>query len=183
MAELAKMVQELQELYAHLQSIAEARYAITAMCGVWLYEWLLFLDEEIYLIHRATRMSMINVAYLFCRYYPAVLWIFVMWGIVGNHPVDLCLKVTKAINAFLAPCQFISQGVMLMRAYAFSSRNPRVLALLCTSYAVVIGINIWAFCVNVEVPVALYVVLGRSGCFGNYGQGIMGIRIGFTIVY
>ncbi|KAF5361776.1 hypothetical protein D9756_002168 [Leucocoprinus leucothites] len=181
MADLVEIMKELQELYAHVQSIEEARYVMVAMCALQLHEWFLLLDKEIYLIHQSPRVSLINVSYLFCRYYPAALWIAIMWGIVGDHPVDVCLKATKPINAFLTPCQFISQGVMLMRAYAFTSRNPRVLLLLCSSYAVVVGVNIWAFCVSIEIPVKLYLVLGQTGCFSNYGDGVMGVRIGYTI--
>ncbi|KXN91109.1 hypothetical protein AN958_02885 [Leucoagaricus sp. SymC.cos] len=76
--------------------------------------------------------------------------------------------------------QFIPQGVMMMRAYAFTSRNRRVLILLGACYAVLIGLNIWVFCFDVVIPVELYIVLGQTGCFSDWGDGGMGIRIGIA---
>lgn len=68
-----------------------------------------------------------------------------------------------------------------MRAYAFTSRDGRVLMLLSTCYAILVGVNIWVFCINVDVPLQLYAVLGRSGCFPNYGEGVMAMRIGVSL--
>jgi len=171
----------LQDLYDCLDSINDARYAMAAMLALQLYEWLALLDKEIDLIYKS-RLTKINVAYLLCRYYPAALWIVLMWAIVGDHPTNLCLRVVKPVNALLAPCQFISQGIMMMRAYAFTSRDYRVLVLLGFCYAILVGINIWVFCTNISVPVELYAVLGETGCFPNYGLGFMALRIGYTIL-
>jgi hypothetical protein len=142
-----------------------------------------------------------------------------MWGVDGNHPLQLCMSATKPINAFLAPCvrrffnfataltslsepsissnsflkvnapplQFthnlliFKTGVMMMRAYAFTSRNRRVLIILGTCYIILIGVNIWVFCIKIDIPAELYVVLGDSGCFANYGpNGTIAMRIGVS---
>jgi len=69
-----------------------------------------------------------------------------------------------------------------MRAYAFTSRDRRVLILLTLCYAVLVGINIWVFCIHIYVPVELYRILKYTGCFPNYGDGFMAMRIGYTIL-
>lgn len=70
---------------------------------------------------------------------------------------------------------------MLMRAYAFAGRNRRVLLLLGTCFAGLLGVNIWVFWSHIEVPPPLfYVVLNGSGCFPNYGEGTMGLRLGVS---
>lgn len=70
---------------------------------------------------------------------------------------------------------------MMMRAYAFTSRNRRVFILLILCYVALVGINIWVFCGRVDIPVELYVILQRTGCFPNYGEGIMAVRIGVSV--
>jgi hypothetical protein len=69
-----------------------------------------------------------------------------------------------------------------MRAYAFTARNRRVLILLGVCYAILIGINIWVFCFHIDIPVQLYIILGRTGCFPNYGVGVMAVRIGVSVI-
>jgi hypothetical protein len=60
-------------------------------------------------------------------------------------------------------------GVMLMRAYAFTGRNIRVLVLLLVFYAALIGIDVWFFCFNVvTLPDLAYELLGGTGCFPDY---------------
>ncbi|PPQ88437.1 hypothetical protein CVT25_011541 [Psilocybe cyanescens] len=72
---------------------------------------------------------------------------------------------------------------MLMRAYAFTGRNRRVLVLLGTGYLSLVGVDIWVFCTRVEIPPPiLYMVLNGTGCFPNYGAGVMGLRIGYSML-
>ena len=73
-------------------------------------------------------------------------------------------------------------AVMLMRAYAFSGRNKKVMVLLASCYAGLILVDIWAFCKKVDMPPSiLYSVLGGTGCFPNYGEESMALRVGVCI--
>ncbi|KJA28256.1 hypothetical protein HYPSUDRAFT_34642 [Hypholoma sublateritium FD-334 SS-4] len=167
-------------------TILEARYAIAAIFGLQVYEWISGLQEEIHLIHRA-RWTLIKTLYLLCRYYPMALWLVVMWAYVGDHDGDTCSRVARGVHAVLAPCQFFSQAVMLMRAYGFAGRSKRVLALLGSFYVGLLGVDIWAFCTHVEIPPPAFYFLfdlffGGTGCFPNYGSNAMAVRIGASML-
>ncbi|KAF9563574.1 hypothetical protein CPC08DRAFT_705888 [Agrocybe pediades] len=176
-------IQELlEELYSAKRSIVQARYAMAAMLCLQLYEWLSGIEEEIRLIHRAAWTS-IKSLYLLCRYYPLLLWGVVMWAYVGDHTFEACSRVVHPIHALLGPCQFFSQAVMLMRAFAFCGRDKRVLVLLGSCYTCLLVLDIWVFCTKVDVlPKELYVVINGVGCFPNYGAGFMALRIGYSML-
>ena len=73
-------------------------------------------------------------------------------------------------------------AVMLTRAHAFSGRNKKVLALLASCYLCLFLVDIWAFCRKVIMPPQiLYTILGGTGCFPNYGEESMALRIGVCI--
>ncbi|KAF7770286.1 hypothetical protein Agabi119p4_6260 [Agaricus bisporus var. burnettii] len=160
--------------------VKHVRCVMVAMCTLLLYEWLILLDREIELIYKA-RVSFINVCYILCRYYTAAAWIILMWCYVGDHPKELCTRVVRPVHAILAPCQFTSQGVMLMRAYAFTSRSRQVLLILGLCYLFLVGFNIGVFCAPVDILEELYTVLGSTGCFPDFGDGFMGRRVGYSI--
>jgi hypothetical protein len=68
---------------------------------------------------------------------------------------------------------------MMMRAWAFTGRDWRILIILGLSYSALLGIDVWAFCTHIYMPPrAFYDVLGPNGCFPNYGTGLMANRIG-----
>lgn len=68
---------------------------------------------------------------------------------------------------------------MLMRAYAFTGRDRRVLMLLGFCYLLLLGVNLWAFATHLYlIPPEYYLFLGSLGCFPNYGAPKMAIRIG-----
>lgn len=70
---------------------------------------------------------------------------------------------------------------MLMRAYAFSGRDKRVLALLLLCYAGLVAVDIWSFCTHVStIPEIAFIALGGTGCYPYYGKGYMGFRIGVS---
>ncbi|TEB21960.1 hypothetical protein FA13DRAFT_1799296 [Coprinellus micaceus] len=172
----------LADLEWGLNSIQEARFALAAMYGLQVYEWFDCIGKEIKLIQRA-RWSSIKISYLLCRYYPLLCWPVVMWAYMGNHSSTTCAKVGKPVHILLFPYQCFSQGVMLMRAYAFTGRDRRVLMLLCTCYAILLGVNFWAFCTHLSMPPPEYFLfLGPMGCFPNYGSGVMAIRIGLSML-
>ncbi|KAF8663692.1 hypothetical protein AX16_000867 [Volvariella volvacea WC 439] len=166
-----------------ISSITAVRYSVVASLCLMLYDWIAFFDEEMRLIHRG-RWSSVKIAYLLSRYYPLVFWPFLIWGYVGNHTRDVCLKAIGPIQAGLAPFQLIAQAIMLIRAYAFSNRDKRVLALLGTCYLGLFAIDIWVFCVGVIIPTEAYYTMlgGSSACFPDYSLPTMRIRILMTVL-
>ncbi|RDB18497.1 hypothetical protein Hypma_000251 [Hypsizygus marmoreus] len=165
-----------------LQIIEEARYAIVAVFCLQIYEWVTSAEKEIKLIHKA-RWTSIKTAYLLCRYYPLLLWPLVLFAYVGNHSWDMCNLLTTPVHIILAPLQIFPQGVMLMRAYAFSGRDRRVLFLLCSCYVGLVGVDIWVFCTDITMlPKTIYILLGGTGCYPDYGKGFMGFRLGYSML-
>ncbi len=69
-----------------------------------------------------------------------------------------------------------------MRAYAFTSRSRHVLILLGICYISLVFLNVWVFCVRIDVPLELYIALRHTGCFPNYGKGLMAMRIGVSLL-
>ncbi|PPQ75111.1 hypothetical protein CVT24_010066 [Panaeolus cyanescens] len=175
----ATLAYYISELIEAKKSVDEARYAMAAMYALQVYEWISGAQKEYRLIYKA-RWTSIKTLYLLCRYYPLILWPIVMWAYVGNHDADTCYRVAHPVHALLAPCQFFSQAVMMMRAYAFSGRSKKILVLLGFCYLCLLGTDIWVFCTQVDVPPRdFYLVQGGSGCFPNYGDGFMALRIGW----
>ena len=90
------------------------------------------------------------------------------------------------LQSFLAFMQGLTSrqtAVMLIRAVAFSGQDVRVLALLGSCYLCLVGVDVWVFCVEVDVPpTILFTVLGGTGCFPNYGNEGMGRRIGVSLI-
>ncbi|KAI5895696.1 uncharacterized protein SCHCODRAFT_01211798 [Schizophyllum commune H4-8] len=170
------------ELLRLVRVIEDARYGMVAAYSLGVYEWLLSLDEEILLIIRAPWTAM-KFAYLFCRYYYLIYWPLMLWAFVGNHNYSLCLGLTRPVNALLMPMQFISQGIMAMRAYAFTGRNKRIAILLVTCYTLLVGVDIWTFTIHILLPPQeLYTLLGGTGCFPNYGDKSLAFRYGICML-
>ncbi|KAF9530335.1 hypothetical protein CPB83DRAFT_850726 [Crepidotus variabilis] len=176
-------VQKAMELLVFIKlEINQTRYVIAAALGLQVYEWFAGLEDELRLVHRKG-WTLIKILYLLCRYYPLLLWIVIIWAYVADHPKEICDKVVYPVNAILAPCQFFSQAVMLMRAFAFSGRNPYVLMVLGSCYLLLVGMGIWTFCTQVAVlPPQLFWALNGTGCFPNYGDGWMALRLGYTML-
>lgn len=73
---------------------------------------------------------------------------------------------------------------MAMRAYAFSGRDKRALTILGLSFAALVCIEIWAWCIRIDLLPRLFFDALRgtdlTGCFANWGGQVMGIRIGVS---
>ncbi|KAF6751684.1 hypothetical protein DFP72DRAFT_906837 [Ephemerocybe angulata] len=165
-----------------VSAIQEARYAIAAMYGLHIYEWINCLEKEIKLIYRA-RWTSIKLSYFLCRYYPLICWPIIMWAYLRDHTFEECEKIGHPIHVLLTPYQFFSQAVMLMRAYAFCGRDWRVLLPLGLCYGALLGINVWAFATHVYMPPPIfYALIEHTGCYPNYGTGVMAIRIGLSML-
>ncbi|KAG6909796.1 hypothetical protein DXG01_015289 [Tephrocybe rancida] len=155
-------------------------------------------------IHKA-RWTSVKVTYLLCRYYTLFLWPIVMAAYCRAWSWNFCNRWGPPVHVLFMPCQLFPQGkpgeerhetctnparssfkrsaVMLMRAYAFSGRDKRILALLLTCYAGLCAVDIWSFCTHIStLPEILFLALGGTGCYPYYGVGYMGFRIGYSML-
>ncbi|KAL0953972.1 hypothetical protein HGRIS_005131 [Hohenbuehelia grisea] len=145
-----------------------------------VYDWALQFGDEYRLVLKA-RWTSAKVGYLLCRYYPLLAWIVILWAWTGNHKKSLCESVLKPVHCLLIPMQLCSQGVMLMRAYAFTGRNKIVLVLLGLCYFAAIGLNIWGLGAKMSLPHGLFLALGRTGCFPDHSGGVLAARMAAVI--
>ncbi|KAL1740701.1 hypothetical protein HDZ31DRAFT_15604, partial [Schizophyllum fasciatum] len=165
------------EIVKMVRVIEDARYGMVAAYALGVYDWLFMLDEEISLIIRAP-WTAVKFAYLFCRYYYLIYWPLMLWAFVGNHAYALCTGLTRPINALLMP-MVSSRSIMAMRAYAFTGRNKRIAIVLASCYVALVCIVIWTFTIHIILPAReLYVLLGGTGCFPNYGERTIASRYG-----
>jgi len=177
MAALPLPMQDIMSIGA--TSLLIGRYSVASVYVVQVYEWLLQLDDEWALIHQA-RWTSIKVAYLFCRYYPLLIFPVYMWAWLGDHPQELCEKIIHPLYAFLVPFHLCSQAVILMRAYAFTGRSKIVLAILLPAYLAFLCAYTWLLGTQFIVIKDLYLLYGKSACFANDKQAEQGPAFAYS---
>lgn len=72
---------------------------------------------------------------------------------------------------------------MLMRAYAFAGRKKITLVSLFSCYLTLVGVTIWGFCANLEVPYQYFEAFGHSGCYPQRTSKIPIFSAGVSAVY
>ncbi|KAJ7460785.1 hypothetical protein FB451DRAFT_1044987, partial [Mycena latifolia] len=161
-----------------LDSIRTSRGGVIAVYCLSIYEWLATLSTEVELIY-PSRWNSIKVAYFLCRYYQLLVWPLVLVAYVGNHTAQTCAILTLPVSICLLPMvRDHRSGVMLMRAYAFTGRSARILAILLTFYAGLVGTSIYSFIMSgVPLPDIAYEALGGTGCFPDYTAPHGGTRL------
>jgi len=162
--DLPMSIQEIIDIGA--ESLLIGRYSVTAVYVVQVYDWLLLLDDEWELIHQA-RWTSVKAAYLFCRYYPLLVFPVYMWAWLGDHTEEVCDKIIHPLYAFLVPFHLCPQAVILMRTYAFTGRSKYVLAMLLSAYLAFFSAYTWLFGSQFIVIKDLYLLFGNSACFAN----------------
>lgn len=151
-----------------LESVRATRCGVMAVYCVAIYEWLDTLPTEVELIY-PSHWNSIKVAYFLCRYYLLLLWPLVVFAYVGDHSAETCDKLTLPVNILLLPTQLFAPGVMLMRAYAFTGRSLRILAILLFFFAGLVGVSIYNFGMSgIPLPYTTYEILGGTGCYPDY---------------
>ncbi|KAF8888119.1 hypothetical protein BD779DRAFT_1785970 [Infundibulicybe gibba] len=169
-------------LEAIFHRLAMGKYSITATYSLALYDWFLTFDDELALIYSA-RWTSVTVTYSLCKYYPLLVWPVLLWSYMGTHNPNLCRKTIIPFQALTIPMQFFPPAVIMIRAYAFSGRDRRVLALLSTLLVTVIVVHMWTFLSHRSVPPPeFYLLVGPTGCFPNSGTDDMRFRIGISMV-
>lgn len=171
---------ELALLWVNL--IQLGRYPIIAITWITFYEWILTMGMEVELIHQK-KWTSVKIAYLLCRYYPMIYFPVLSWAYVGNHDPRLCPHVVVPLQILQAPLQIIPHAVMMMRAYAFTGRNRKILIGLSLLYIALIAVNLRVFITENTLPSeGFYDILGPMGCFPNYGIPSMAARMGYVMI-
>ncbi|TFK52460.1 hypothetical protein OE88DRAFT_1405861 [Heliocybe sulcata] len=147
-------------------SLSSGRYNVVVVYTIHLYEWLISLEEEVSLIHRA-RWNAIKIAYLFSRYYPLLLFPLHMWSWLGNHDHHTCDKVTRVLYCLLIPFPFSAQTIIMLRTYAFTGRRKSILAILCVAAAAILGLEVWIFGTDFTLSEELFLLYNETGCFAE----------------
>lgn len=106
-------------------------------------------------------------AYLFCRYYPVVVFPFISHAWLRDHTLQVCRKLTRATYTLIIPCHVSAQAVILYRAYAFTGRHRPVLLIFTTCFLAQLGAEIWLFGYRFRPINELFVALGQAGCYGS----------------
>ncbi|KAG8949319.1 hypothetical protein FRC04_008921 [Tulasnella sp. 424] len=130
-------------------AIKEAAYYIKAsqimFCAfyaVCLWDWLTSLQREYRLIWKSP-WSVIKVLYLLCRYWVLLIIPYVLWVFVEDHSEAACLKLFKSPVALAMWNQLWSEGVLLIRTYAFLGNKKSVLFPLLVGLAGVVAYQLY----------------------------------------
>jgi hypothetical protein len=72
-------------------------------------------------------------------------------------------------------------GVMMMRAYAFTGRNKKILIGLSFGYIILIAVNLGVFITEDDLPSAsFYKLIGHTGCYPAYdGMTVANLGVSF----
>ncbi|KAI9443177.1 hypothetical protein H4582DRAFT_1168181 [Lactarius indigo] len=100
------------------------------------------LDQEVTFIHPAP-WNAVKGAYIFCRYYPLAIAPFHFWGFLGDHEQPVCESYYHALYVCTIPTMLSAQFILMLRAYAFSGRKKKVLAVLSITFFGLVGVIIW----------------------------------------
>ncbi|KAH9062271.1 hypothetical protein EDB87DRAFT_1608249 [Lactarius vividus] len=161
-----------QVFVSGLNAVAVWRYSmIDVVC---FYDWVISLDQEVALIY-PTQWNGVKAAYLFCRYYPMAIAPFHLWGLVGNHEQRVCESYYHVLFACSMPTLLITLGsvvssvILMLRTYAFSERNTRVLVALSITYLGLAGVIIWVLSKGLTL-IPLFSLTKRTACFAISGE-------------
>ncbi|KAF7784119.1 hypothetical protein Agabi119p4_284 [Agaricus bisporus var. burnettii] len=113
-----------------------------AMYAVVLWDWIISLPREYRFIWR-THWTPVKMAYLFCRYWVITVVPYLLYCFVVDHPRATCERIYKIPVALAMWNQVGSESVLLIRTYAFFSRNIYVLWFLLTALSGVVAYQLY----------------------------------------
>ncbi|KAF8892588.1 hypothetical protein BD779DRAFT_1196643 [Infundibulicybe gibba] len=149
-----------------------------------LWDFVTLISEEYRLIYRS-RWNLIKFFYLFCRYYPLIVWPFFLWSWFLDHDFQTCHKIYLYHQASIIPLQMAPQCILLLRAWAFTGKNKYVLCLFAAIFASFVGIQAQAYATPTILDAPLFSLMGKTGCFRDVrGKGLEKTRqIGLTMLF
>ncbi|THV03818.1 hypothetical protein K435DRAFT_238694 [Dendrothele bispora CBS 962.96] len=154
--------------------IASARYSAIAVYTLCVYDWILSIADEYKLIWKAPLTTM-KTAYLVCRYYPLLIFPVYLWVWLNNHSQDFCQRALHPLYGAITIFPVSAQAVVLMRTYAFTGRERKILYSLCACYLSLAGAEIWLFGYWFILESSAFQLFGKSGCFAN-DSGAVGLE-------
>ncbi|KAG2022913.1 hypothetical protein CC2G_000629 [Coprinopsis cinerea AmutBmut pab1-1] len=110
--------------------------------AVVLWDWIISLPREYRFVWR-TRWTPVKLAYLFCRYWVITVVPYLLYCFVVDHPRAKCEKIFKIPVALAMWNQVGSEFVLLIRTYAFFSRNVYVLWFLLSALSGVVAYQLY----------------------------------------
>ncbi|TFK41812.1 hypothetical protein BDQ12DRAFT_340409 [Crucibulum laeve] len=113
-----------------------------AMYAVVIWDWIISLPREYRFVWR-THWTPVKVAYLFCRYWVITVVPYLLYCFVVDHPKATCEKIYKIPVALAMWNQVGSESVLLIRTYAFFSRNAFVLWFLVSALSGVVAYQLY----------------------------------------
>ncbi|KAH6917014.1 hypothetical protein BKA70DRAFT_319824 [Coprinopsis sp. MPI-PUGE-AT-0042] len=113
-----------------------------AMYAVVLWDWIISLPREYRFVWR-THWTPVKLAYLFCRYWVISVVPYVLYCFLVDHPRAVCEKIFKIPVALAMWNQVGSEFVLLIRTYAFFSRNVYVLWFLLSALSGVVAYQLY----------------------------------------
>ncbi|KAI0004565.1 hypothetical protein BJV74DRAFT_383274 [Russula compacta] len=165
---MAQLVPTLQLIFSALHSVTVGRYCITAAYAILFYDWIISLDKEVAFIYPAP-WNAVNIAYIFCRYYPLAISPFLYWGFLGDHDRSVCQLYYHALYTCVMPTTLSAQFILMLRSYAFSGRKRPILFALSISFSSIVGYVVWVLSRQLSLT-ALFMIKENSGCFATSNQ-------------
>ncbi|KAF9535594.1 hypothetical protein CPB83DRAFT_21382 [Crepidotus variabilis] len=134
------MAQESLDTAQHFIYVTQVYFC--AMYAVVLWDWIISLPREYRFVWR-THWTPVKVAYLFCRYWVIAVVPYLLYCFVVDHPKPVCERIYKIPVALAMWNQVGSESVLLIRTYAFFSRNVYVLWSLVTALSGVVAYQLY----------------------------------------
>lgn len=113
-----------------------------AMYAVVLWDWIISLHREYRFVWR-THWTPVKIAYLFCRYWVITVVPYLLYCFVIDHSLETCQRIYKIPVALAMWNQVGSESVLLIRTYAFFSRNVYVLCFLLSALSGVVAYQLY----------------------------------------
>ncbi|KAF9567751.1 hypothetical protein CPC08DRAFT_757984 [Agrocybe pediades] len=113
-----------------------------AMYAVVLWDWIISLPREYRFVWR-THWTPVKIAYLFCRYWVITVVPYLLFCFVVDHSRETCERIYKIPVALAMWNQVGSESVLLIRTYAFFSRNVYVLWFLLSALGGVVAYQLY----------------------------------------
>ncbi|KIM47445.1 hypothetical protein M413DRAFT_22112 [Hebeloma cylindrosporum] len=113
-----------------------------AMYAVVLWDWIISLPREYRFVWR-THWTPVKIAYLFCRYWVITVVPYLLYCFVVDHPRATCERIYKIPVALAMWNQVGSESVLLIRTYAFFSRNVYVLMFLLSALSGMVAYQLY----------------------------------------
>ncbi|KAF9479410.1 hypothetical protein BDN70DRAFT_932567 [Pholiota conissans] len=134
--------QSAQDLQTADHFIYVTQVYFCAMYAVVLWDWIISLPREFRFVWK-TRWTPVKLAYLFCRYWVIVVVPYLLFCFVVDHSLETCQRIYKIPVALAMWNQVGSESVLLIRTYAFFSRNNYVLFFLLSALSGVVAYQLY----------------------------------------